>query len=69
MSFDLSTEEIVAGLGDGRLLALFAPIGPGLCERCRARAEDVCYRIDEPGKPARHGAVCGPCLEALLAAR
>lgn len=63
---DLHDAEIVAGLGGGRLLVLFAPVGPGLCERCRARAEDVCYRIDSPDHEPKHGAVCGPCLVTLL---
>ncbi|MDO8212006.1 hypothetical protein [Conexibacter sp. CPCC 206217] len=60
------SQEIVCGLGDGQVLALYPPIGGAACERCSVRADDVCYVIREGDGRERHGGVCGPCLAQLL---
>ncbi|MDO8187947.1 hypothetical protein Q5424_11595 [Conexibacter sp. JD483] len=59
-------EEIVCGLGEGRHLALYPPIGGAVCDRCGARAEDVCFVVRDADGGERHGGLCGPCLAPLL---
>lgn len=60
--------EIVCPAGPGLRVRVYSPVGGALCSRCRRRAEDVSFLIEEGDRPELSGGFCGPCLLPLLGA-
>lgn len=62
----VSLAEIVCRLSDGGTVTIYEPVGPANCDRCRRKADDVCFRISLHDGTIEDGGLCSACLAVLL---
>ena len=63
---DQTHAEQVVRLGLGTDLEVYAPVGPALCDACRSRADDVCFRVVHADGSTLDCGLCRSCLIALV---